>query len=363
MSEESDRTAADGTPSNRGPRRDPPIIEAQANEPADAKPARPRGSGFALAISFVALLGAGASLWLALSTRDSATSSEASAALAQRLDRLERRVGALENKPAPNIPDTAPLAARIASLDTKADRIEAEAIRAAKMADEALRRPVAQGASEPIDLSPLDKRISILEQRPLVQSDDARLSKIESDLAIAAKNIAATSNHGPALAIVAASLQQKLQKGEAFAREIVALEKLGADTKALNALKPLAQGAPSTQKLAQDFAALTSAMLRATQAAPDSEDLVDRISRSAASLVRIRPVGDTTQDNAPALIARMETHLQRQDLDAALALFDKLPASAQDIARAWAQSAKTHAQAESATRVLMAQAIQMIAEK
>jgi hypothetical protein len=363
MSEDSDRTGAEDVASNRGRRREPPIIEAQANETADAKPARPRGNGMALVASLLALTGAGTSLWFALNTRDTATSSEASAALAQRLDRLERRVGAIENKPAPNIPDTAPLAARLASVDTKADRIAAEAARAAQIAEEALRKPVAQGTSEAVDLSSVEKRISALEQRPVVQSDDARLNKIESDLVSVAKNIAVTSNNGPATAVVAASLQQKLQRGEAFAREIAALEKLGADAKSLEALKPLAQGAPSAQKLAQDFSPLASAMLRVAQPTQEGEDLMDRLSRSAASLVRIRPAGDSTQDNAPALISRIEAHLQRQEIEAAVALFEKLPAPVQEPARAWAVQAKARAQADAAARTLIAQAINMIAEK
>ncbi len=362
MSEDSDRAGAEETASNRGRRREPPIIEAQANETADAKPARPRGSGISLAISLLALAGAGTSLWFAFNTRDTATSSEASAALAQRLDRLERRVGALENKPAPNIPDTAPLAARLASVDTKADRIAAEAARAAQLAEEALRKPVAQG-SEPADLSSVEKRISALEQRPVAPNDDARLNKIESDVASVAKTAAASTHNGPAMAVVATSLQQKLQRGEAFAREMAALEKIGADTKSLDALKPLAQGAPIAQKLAQDFSSLTSAMLRVAHPAQEDEDFMDRLSRSAASLVRIRPAGDSTQNNAPALISRMEAHLQRQEIEAAVTLFEKLPAPVQEVARAWATQAKARAQADAAARNIIAQAINMIAEK
>ncbi len=363
MSEDSDRAGAEDVAPNRGRRREPPIIEAQANETAQAKPARPRGHGFALALSLLALTGAGASLWFTLNTRDTATNSEASAALAQRLDRLERRVGALENKPAPTIPDTAPLAARIASLDTKADRIAAEAARAAQLAEEALRRPAAQGTSEPADLAPLEKRIIALEQRPTPQNEDARLGKIESEISSLNKNIAASPNTASAMAVVATSLQQKLQRGEAFVREIAALEKLGADAKSINALKPLAQGAPAAQKLAQDFSSLTSAMLRAAQPVQESEDLLDRLGRSAASLVRIRPVGDGTQENAPALISRIEAHLQRQEINAALTLFEKLPASAQEPARAWSLNAKARAQADEAARTLIAQAINLIAEK
>jgi hypothetical protein len=366
MSEESDRAGGEEATPNRGRRREPPIIDAQANETPAAKPARARGAGVALLAALLALAGAGASLWFTLNARESGAASDASAALAQRLDRLERRVGALENKPAPNIPDTAPLAARIASIDTKADRIAAEATRAAQMAEEALRKPSTPATSEPhIDLAPLDKRISALEQRPVPQIDDTRLTKIENDLASVRKNAdSAERNRGPAMAIVATSLQQKLDRGESFAREIAALEKLGADPKLIASLKPLAaNGATPPQKLAQDFSNRSSAILRAAQPAPEGEDILDRIGRSAASLVRIRPAGDSTQENAPALISRIEAALQRNDVAIAMTLFDKLPAAAQDQARDWAQLAKARAQADAAARTLVAQTIDMIAEK
>ena len=365
MSDDSDKAGEGEVTPNRGRRREPPIIEAQANEAAPDKPVRARGAGFAVVLALVALAGTGASLWFALNMRDATATNEASAALAQRLERLERRVGALENKPAPNIPDTAPLAARIASIDTKADRIAAEAARAAQMAEEALRKPAQPTASDAPDLAPLEKRMNALEERANVQADDTRLAKIESDLAALRKNADMPErNRAAAMAVVAASLQQKLDRGMVFSRELSALEKLGADPKLLAVLKPLAaQGATAPQKLAQDFSGRSSAMLRAAQPAPEGEDLVERISRSAANLVRIRPAGDSTQDNAPALISRIEAALQRQDMEAAIALFDKLPAAAQEPAREWAQAARARAQADAAARMLIAQAIDMIAEK
>ena len=359
MSEESDRAPDEATP-NRGRRREPPIIEAQANaSESEAKP-RAGGAGLAIIVSLLALGSAGASAWLTLNARDTSANSEAATALAQRLDRLERRVGALESKPAPIIPDTAPLAARIGSLDTKADRIAAEASRAAQLAEDALRKPATGGTSA--DLTPLEQRITALEQRPTAATnDETRLAKIEGDVSALRS---AQVNNGPALAIVAESLRQNLQRGAPFTSEIAALEKLGADGKIIASLKPLAaNGAPTSAKLAQEFSALSSNMLRAVQPAPEGEDLVDRLSRSAASLVRIRPIGDTTKNDAAGLIARIEAALQRHDVEEAMALFEKLPVSAQEPARAWAQNAKARAQADAAARLLIAQAIDTIAGK
>lgn len=361
MSEESDRAPDAATP-NRGRRREPPIIDAQAHAPDAPKPPRARGAGLALVMSLLALGSAGASAWLTLHARDTSANSEAATALAQRLDRLERRVGALESKPAPVIPDTAPLAARIGSLDTKADRIAAEASRAAQMAEEALRKPVppaSQGTA--LDLSPLEQRIANLEQRPTAATqDETRLTKIESDVNYLRS---AQSNQGPALAMIALSLRDNLERGAPLTREIAALEKLGADAKALASLKPLATQAFTATKLAQDFSAISSHILRAGQSAPEGEDFVDRLTRSANSLVRIRPLGDTQKEDVPGLVTRIEAALQRQDVASAVVFFEKLPASAQEPGRVWAQNAKARAQADAAARFLIAQAIDMMSGK
>ena len=346
MSEESERAAPDEAMPNRGRRREPPVIDAQANEtPAAAAPARATAR-LALVLALLASPLAAASLYLSLAGHDTSTTSDATTALAQRLDRLERRVGAVESKPAPAVPDTAPLAARIGSLDTKADRIAAEATRAAQMAEEALRKPSSDIRSETApDLSAIEQRLTALEQRPLVAPD-------------------APTHKSAAISVVTASLQQNLDRGLPFAREIAALDKLGADAKILGTLKPMsATGAPTSAKLAHDFTNLSSALLRVAQPAPEGEDLMGRIGRSAASLVRIRPVGDSTQDNAPALISRIESALQRNDIAEAVTLFDKLPAPVQESARDWAQQARMRAQMDDATRHLIAQAIDSIAGK
>ena len=349
MSEDSERAAPDEAMPNRGRRRDPPIIDAQANETSEPTPAVARTSGSRLGVllGLVAIGLGGSSLYLSLNGHDTSANAEVTSALAQRLDRLERRVGALENKPAPVVPDTAPLAARIGSLDTKADRIAAEATRAAQLAEEALRKPAGDTRSEAApDLTHIEQRLATLEQRPTAVPADERTLK------------AATT------AMIAESLRQNLERGLPFTRDIAALEKLGADAKLLASLKSLAaSGAPTSVKLAQEFSSLAPALMRVAQPAPADEDLMARISRSAASLVRIRPVGDSTQDTAPALISRIETALQRNDIAQAVMLFDTLPATAQESARDWAQRAKARAQADAAARNLIAQAIDTIAGK
>ncbi len=349
MSEDSERAAPDEAMPNRGRRRDPPIIDAQANETPEPTPTPVGASGSRL----VVLLGllatglGGTSLYLSLKGHDTSVNTEFTSALAQRLDRLERRVGAVENKPTPVVPDTAPLAARIGSLDTKADRIAAEATRAAQLAEEALRKPAGDTRSEATaDLTNIEQRLATLEQRPTAAPADEHTLK------------AAT------IAMIADSLRQNLERGLPFTRDMSALEKLGADAKILALLKPLAaSGAPTSVKLAQDFSSLAPVLMRVAQPAPADEDLMARISRSAASLVRIRPAGESTQDTAPALISRIEAALQRKDIAQAVTLFDTLPATMQESAREWAQRAKARTQADAAARNLIAQAIDSIAGK
>ena len=364
MSDTSERSGPEEATPNRARRREPPIIDGEATS-AETPPApkRQHGAALAVALVLVAIAMAGAGVFVGLNGRGTSTN-EVAAALAQRLDRLERRISALESKPAPTIPDIAPIAMRLSAIDIKSDKAINDATRATQAADEALRRPMPQ--AQTLDLAPLEKRLEALEARAASAptTDDARLAKLESDLAALRGAAQAHKSDASALAIVAESLRQKIERGVPFMPEITALEKLGADGQMLAAVKPLAvTGAPTAQKLAQDFSPLSSAMLKVANPAPDNEDLLDRLSRSATSLVRIRPIGDSAEENAPALLARIEAALQRNDIEVAVTLFEGLPQAAKNVGQDWAKRAKARANADAAARALIQTGLDRIAGK
>jgi hypothetical protein len=367
------KDVADATP-NRGRRRDAPTIEGEAItetppviEPTPRATADARSPLVPALPGILALLLSGAALYYALNPDIPAPppspSPEAVAALGQRIDKLETRLGALEAKPAPAIPaspDLAPLNARIDAAGKAADAARADAARALQQAQNPPKPP------EPprVDLRPFEQRLARIETE-LGPLRDALAAPKTEVRATEAPNVQGVSpNDAAALAVVAGSLRQQLDRGAPFQREANALEKLGADPAALNKLKPLAaNGAPSAQRLAQDFANVSPAMLRAARPAAQDGDIMDRLAQRAASLVRITPVGEKTGDDAPALVSRIDAALRRGDVAEALTLYDRLPDAMKDPARDWAARARQRADADAAARGLLDEALDKLARK
>jgi hypothetical protein len=300
-----------------------------------------------------------------------AASPDSVIALAQRLEKVEARIATLESRPAPSLPalpppvDLAPLEKRIAAAETSAESARRETIRLRDNMQSAASAPIAPQVAQQIefDIRPVEERIARLESE-LAEMRTALAAPKTQMRATEAPNVPASSaNEAAALAAIAASLTQKIDKGAPLAREIAALEKIGADTARIAALRPFANGAPSSIKLAQEFSAQSSAMLRTLRPPEGDGDLLDRVARSASSLVRVRPIGETTREDAPALIARIEAALQRADIVEAMSLFAKLPKETQDAARDFAARAHQRAAADLAIRQLVDSSIERLAGK
>lgn len=391
MSDENERSGeAEATP-HRGRRRESPIIEGEAveaREEAHAAAEQPRRSGLAPALpGLAALLLSGAALYLAWGAQTpQGPTPEAVAALGQRIDALEARLGALEAKPAPKAPELAPqlepLTARIAALEGKpapppvdlgpltarvdaVDKAAAEAKATAERAADQARKAADAPPPPKVDLSPLDQRLARLESEigPLKEALAAPKTDVRATEAPNVEGVAPTD--AAALAVVAESLRQQIDRGAPVARELGALEKLGVEPGKVAPLKPFAAtGAPTAAQLSQDFAALAPAMLRAARPTPpENADLLDRLKRSAASLVRITPVGESAGEDASALVGRIEAALNRGDVAGALALYDRLPAESKAPARDWAARARQRLDAEAAARALVDEALDKLARK
>jgi hypothetical protein len=300
-----------------------------------------------------------------------AASPDSVIALAQRLEKVEARIATFESRPAPSLPalpppvDLAPLEKRIAAAETSAETARRETIR---LRDSMQSAPPAQMAPQAapqieFDIKPVEERIARLESE--LNDMRASLAAPKTQMrATEAPNVPSSSaNEAAALAAIAASLTQKIDKGAPLAREIAALEKIGADAARIAALRPFANGAPTSIKLAQEFSAQSSAMLRTLRPAEGDGDLLDRMARSASSLVRVRPIGETMREDAPALIARIEATLQRADVVEAMSLFAKLPKETQDAARDFSARAHQRAAADLAIRQLVDSSIERLAGK
>ncbi|RFB78201.1 hypothetical protein DYH55_17685 [Methylovirgula sp. 4M-Z18] len=196
-----------------------------------------------------------------------------------------------------------------------------------------------------------------LDLRPMVD----RISKLET--AVAAPHPELVQGNAAATAVVAQSLAQAIAGGHSFATELSALQGLGADTAAIAKLKPYAdRGAPTLSDLSEQFAGLESTMLDAANGITPEDGFFDRIRKTAANLVQIRPIGATQGDDPAALVSRIEAALQHGDAAEALDAYGKLPDAAKAPAHAWSELLKAHVECDQAGRTILTTAISTLAQ-
>jgi hypothetical protein len=239
------------------------------------------------------------------------------AALSERMDRVsasladvERRLGAVERRAPPPVPDIAPLAARIGA-------IEAEL--------QTLRKETAE-----------------------------RLRFVEERIANLAAASRATVSPTLAAEIVALNmLREALAAGAPFTSELAAARALLGDrAAALAALAPAAaNGLPTTAALTRRFSDLAPQLTRASAPAGG---FFDRLAQSASNLVDVRRAGEEPAgDDVASVVARVQARLERGDLAGAIDAAEKSPAFADGSAGEWLKAAKLRLAADAALKTLI----------
>jgi hypothetical protein len=287
------------------------------------------------------------------------------------LDALTERVGkmeaALSKLPAGAPGANSDLAGRVAAVDNamkslgvalaalnrRSDNIAADSAQArdrAEAADKAVTElrssiQIANTASAGLssaDLDALQKRIADLEQSAKTARDEM------------AKSGAADAT--ARLALSAASLRDVATSGAPFASALAQAKALGADAKSLAPLEPFAvSGVPSAAALAGELRALLPGMIKQSGAQAPSGGFLEKLQANASNLVRIRPVGAPSGDDASAVLARIEIEAANADTAGALADLAKLPEVARAPAQAWITKAQARQAALAAARTLATQ--------
>jgi hypothetical protein len=296
--------------------------------------------------------------------------SESGAAKAAALEALGGRVAALEGAADKGE------AAQAALQEARAARADAaKALALAAGTGQTAPAPIQGGAPAPFDASALEARIGALESELAglksretdVGALDDRLAKIESALAapksearVAAAEVA-PNRDGAAEAILAISLNERLNAGAAFAPELTALARLGADDGKLSALRPFADaGAPTVAALGAAFAKIAPDLIAAATP-PSGEGVIDRLLDHMRKLVRVHKVGEVAGADVEALAPRIAAALVRGDLSAALDAYDRLPDAARQASRDWAKAAEARRAAGVAAQGLRADAVGRLA--
>ena len=286
----------------------------------------------------------------------------AAAAMETRFDALEQRLAAIEDRLAGAADSRRAAAAGADSLDRRLADIEA--------------RPPA--APRPVDLGPLEDRLSVLErdQKDAGKKDLARAAGSSGAFEALANRIAALeakptvidTDPPPAATLLAvAQLRGALRGSGPFAASLAALEALaGPDGRAdddgvaaaLTALTPhAATGIATLEALRDRFTPLAETILRAA-VAPPGESWMSRTLARLSGLVTLRRVGgDVAGDTTEAIVARAEARLGVGDLAAAVAEVAALDGARAEAAASWLGDARARLAAEAALAALDARAI------
>ncbi|HSM20077.1 MAG TPA: mitofilin family membrane protein [Hyphomicrobiales bacterium] len=148
-----------------------------------------------------------------------------------------------------------------------------------------------------------------------------------------------------ALAVALTGLEQAVNSGTPFDRELATVEALAEPYEEITALKAYArEGVASRATLREDFQDAASAAMNA--GAPPSDGFVDRLISDARRIVRIRPTGDVEGDTTGAILARAETKLEAGDLAAALEELAALDDEARAAMSGWLEQARARQEAE-----------------
>ena len=164
-----------------------------------------------------------------------------------------------------------------------------------------------------------------------------------------------------ALGIALANLTRAIDAGQSFVAELNAIATLAPQDPAVASLLPVAsQGVKTFASLKAQFVDLVDPLLVAERQA-GRESFWDRFVGNVMSVVTVRRVGDVEGDGTEAIVARIETRLQAEDLAGALAEARQLAGAPADLIAPWITDVEARVTAFDLVRGLSARVLAVIA--
>ena len=290
-----------------------------------------------------------------------------SAPSAAAIDGLAARVAGLESKADKPAADTA-AAARVEGLEKSlaALRSDLAATRAqndklAAAVNDVKSAPRADGTVAP-DLSAVDERIAKIES--LVRTQSAEIAQQGSRIADARAGDGKPADDMPLRRVVAAALLDVLVRiGDPFPAALATAKAL---TPNADALKPLdqfaAKGVPNPARLSTELLTLLPKLLPAQQnSATTGSGVIERLQAGAAKLVTIERT-DTAGNDRGAVVARATAAALRNDSNDARKELNKLEPADRTAAQAWLDKADARDAALAASRQFAADAMAVLAK-
>ena len=117
-----------------------------------------------------------------------------------------------------------------------------------------------------------------------------------------------------------------IDRGGPYLAELEAFASISPDDPSVAGLREQAAiGVPSRSDLVRDFQKTADAILDAVHQPDGDQGVFNRLMSSAASAIRVRPVGTVEGDSPEAIVARIETKLQNGDFKGAQIEWQTLP--------------------------------------
>lgn len=129
-----------------------------------------------------------------------------------------------------------------------------------------------------------------------------------------------------ARAVAASALKTAIDRGGPYLAELEAFASIAPDDPSVAGLREhAAVGVASRADLVRDFQPTADAILDAVHQPDGDQGIFNRLMSSAASAIRVRPVGSIEGDTPEAVVARIENKLQNGDFKGAQIEWQTLP--------------------------------------
>ncbi|EJF92033.1 COG4223 family protein [Bartonella melophagi] len=147
----------------------------------------------------------------------------------------------------------------------------------------------------------------------------------------------------PAFLMAINALKNAVDRGKPYANELEIIQRFSPSVSGLDLLQETANtGLPSPVKLAADFSSIADTIVGQQNMVVPDAGFFAHIWGWIKSLFVLRPVGNVEGVTVGAIVARMEMAIQVGDYEKALAEWQTLPQSAQDISVDFMQQLKRH---------------------
>ncbi len=262
--------------------------------------------------------------------------------------------------------DDGKLPPRLAALESRLQKLEAGIKPSADLTTLKTQVSALSGQFAPLEKRFTDKvKGEIAPISAAMAKSTAAIGSNAKAIEAANKNTSASLQRSSAAAnaILARTLVERIGEGKPFGGLIGAMKAMGAGDGHIKLLEPHAEkGVATSHALARTFKALEAKLL-IPEKPKDGAPLVDRLKKSAFSLIRVRPIGKTQDTSPGALFTRIAAALDDGRLQNALALYRQLPASGQKAAGSWAKSLQGRLAAEAAARAILSDVLKTLQQQ